>query len=275
MALDELYKKKYRYWKNGRTGISDSDYAHAYQASTSTTTNPPAAPISSSGTTGLVSQTVDYSTGQTKTSWGGVPAYRIDINSGPINVVAGQEMANPIDVTETGVLIGWTVAVNSPSMQVTSIIYGDNGTQTTLWDDTVEAVTYLGRGLTHSQALATAPGQYPYSMDFPGVKDDIWPWIRRYRSTPSLNALQNGLTYTQYAGTKDDIWIVLDYTPAIKEGYSRVSLSVTNGGSSNALITKLQMSRIKFQPSVTPVYTSASGDFAQIVDASFSDELVD
>jgi hypothetical protein len=301
LGMDELVKKKYRYWGNGQTGIANDAYTarfaaarsagvfaqHAYDATTTVSpstsgTQPanPAQPVPT-GSGSLISQTVDYTTGESKTSYQGVPAYRIDISTANISVPAGQTMPNPVDVTENGVLIGWTVAVNDPSMKITSIIYGDNSTSTTLWDDTIQAITYLGRGLTQGAAEAVAPGQYQYSLDQAGVKDDIWPWIQRYRSTYSLYAIQNMLTYAQVAGTADDIWLVAAYTPSIKEGYSRVSLSVTNTGSNNRLILRLQMSRIKFQPTTTPVYTSASGDYAHAgewggedLEPTFSDTLI-
>jgi len=126
--------------------------------------------------------------------------------------------------------------------------------------------------MTEQQAKAVAPGLYPVSLDVQGVKDDMWPWLQRYRSTYSLYALQNNLQYSDVASTRDDIWLVAVYTPAIKEGYSRVFLNIKNTASTNQMILRLQLSRIKFQPSITPVYTSASGDYA--VAGSYSDTLI-
>jgi hypothetical protein len=283
--MDDLVEKKYRYFGNGQTGVGNDAYTARFAAGRAAglqqafATSSPAATQTTTpviaGNGSLISQTVDYQTGESKTSYNGVPAYRIDISTANIAVPAGMTMANPIDVTENGVLIGWTVAVNDPAMKITSIIYGDNSTSTTLWDDTIEALTYLGRGLTQGAAEAIAPGTIPYSLDQAGVKDDIWPWIQRYRNTYSITAIQNNLQYSDVSGTADDIWLVASYTPSIKEGYSRVSLSVTNTGQNNPrLILRLQMSRIKFQPTTTPVYTSAAGDYAHAdLEASFNDIL--
>ena len=283
---NELLAKKYRFIGGGQAGFRNDarsaevaashaagiiypQQQRAYAAQTADASN---VPLASGGNAGLISQSVDYQTGQSKTTWGGVPAFRIDIATSNITVAAGQNMANPVDVSENGVLLGWTMAVNDPGMIITSVIYGDNNTSTTLWDDTIEAISYMGRGLTEGQAKQVTLGKYQVSLDTQGQKDDMWPWLQRYRSTYSLFALQNNLQYPDVAGTRDDIWLVAAYTPAIKEGYSRVTLSVKNGASEDRLILRLQMSRIKFQPTVTPVYTSASGDYA--VAGSYSDRLI-
>lgn len=229
--------------------------ARAYQ------TTPIHTPVVSGGG-GLMNQPLDptKSYGVSKTVYQGLPAFRTDIAQSNIVLEPGAQLDNPVDVTENGVLLGWTVAVNDPNMIITSQIWGDNGSVTTLWNDTIEAVTYLGRGMTHQQAIATAPGQYPYSLDIPGVRDDTWPWIRRYRSTFSLYAMQQGLTYDQVKGSKHDIWLVCDYTPSNKDGYSRVTLNVKNNSANPRMVLQFFMSRIKFQPVVQPEYTSATGD---------------
>jgi hypothetical protein len=275
---EELTKRRYRYIGQGQTGLrNDSRSAeiaagmaagippsYAYQTSSPTAVTTSSTPLASGANTGLITQTVDYSAGEHKTTYAGLPAFRIDVSIVNLVLGPGQAMANPVDVTENGVLLGWTVAVNDPAMKITSIIYGDNNTSTTLWDDTIEAITYLGRGLTQGQADAVAPGQINYSLDMQGVKDDMWPWIQRYRSTPSKNAIVNNIQYDTYAGTADDIWLVAAYTPVSKEGYSRIYLNVTNTSANPRMILRLQMSRIKFQPSVAPVYTSATGDYAHV-----------
>jgi len=292
-----LIAKKYRYIGGGQAGfrndarsaeIAASQAAgifpnRAYQTSTttpgavvpSTADNPPV-PLASGGNAGLISQSIDWKTGQSKTTWGGVPAFRIDIATANITLAAGEELANPLDVSENGVLLGWSIAVNDPGMKITSIIYGDNSTSTTLWDDTIEAISYMGRGLTEGQAKAVAPGQYNYSLDAQGQLDHMWPYLQRYRSTPSLYAMQNNLQYEDYVSTRDDVWLVAVYSPSIKEGYSRVFLNIKNTGSESRMILRLQLSRIKFQPSVQPIYTSATGDYAVAGEpiGTFSDTLI-
>lgn len=247
--------------------------ARAYQATTDPSSSISAPLITGQG---IISQPVDPSTGQSKTTYGGVPALRIDIAYSNLSVQPGFSMSNPIDTqSETGVLIGFMVAVNDPNFVINAQIYGDNGSSTTLWNDTIEACTFLGRGLTHTQATAVTPGKYQYSVDSMGTKDDIWPWIRRYRNSLSLYALQNSLSQSDVVGTSDDVWLVMDYTPATKEGYSRFTLNVTNNGSNtNGQILRLQASRIKFQPTVTPVYTSATGDYAHAYEAGEEEEEI-
>jgi hypothetical protein len=271
-----LYRKQYRYFGNGQAGLkndsrsadieaaraagifssSPAQSSKAYQA----TPLPAGTPLASGGNTGLVSQVVNYQTGESKTTYAGLPALRIDVAIGPLTLGAGDDMANPIDVSKTGVLLGYTVAVNDPNMRITSIIYGDNNSSTTLWDDTVEAISYLGRGLTQGQAEAVSSGTIAYSLDIQGQKDEMWPWLQRYRSTPSKSAMQNNLQYSDYAGTKDDIWLVCAYTPAVKEGYSRVYLNITNNSANPRMILRLQISRIEFQPTTSTTYTSTTGD---------------
>lgn len=270
MPDEELYKKKYRYIGNGQIGFGNDSrsadlaaqraagiFPKAYQASTGV---PSGTPLASGSNTGLVSQVINYQTGESKTTYAGLPAFRIDVAIGPITLGAGDDMANPIDVAKTGVLLGWTVAVNDPNMVITSIIYGDNDTSTTLWDDTIEAISYLGRGLTQGQAEAVSSGVVQYSLDLQGTKDDMWPWLQRYRSTPSKNAMVNNIQYAQYAGTKDDKWLVAAYTPTVKEGYSRMTLNVTNNSANPRMILKLQISRIEFQPTTSVTYSSTTGD---------------
>jgi hypothetical protein len=283
----DLYKRKFRYWGNGRTGIANDSFTARQEAARAAGMSPVEArayqtssgPITTTSTPlitgpGITAQPIDPATGQSKTTYGGVPAMRIDIAYSNLNIQPGFSMTNPIDQSETGVLIGFMVAVNDPAFVINAQIYGDNGSSTTLWNDTVEACTYLGRGLTHTQATAVTPGKYQYSVDAMGTKDDIWPWIRRYRNSLSLYALQNSLSQADVVGTSDDIWLVMDYTPATKEGYSRVTLNVSNGGSNvNGQILRMQLSRIKFQPTVTPVYTSATGDYAHAYEAQEGEEM--
>lgn len=281
----DLYKRKFRYYGNGRTGLAADAFSARQEAARAAgmsytearayqTTTDPSSTISTPLITGqgITAQPVDWSTGQSKTTYGGVPAIRIDIAYSNLSVQPGMSMTNPIDQTETGVLIGFMVAVNDPNFVINAQIYGDNGSSTTLWNDTIEACTFLGRGLTHTQATAVTPGKYQYSVDAMGTKDDIWPWIRRYRNSLSLYALSNSLSQADVVGTSDDMWLVMDYTPAIKEGYSRVTLNVTNNGSNtNGQILRMQLSRIKFQPTVTPIYTSATGDYAHAYEAEQED----
>jgi hypothetical protein len=278
---EDLVNKRYRYFAQNRTGIANDSRGaeleaqraagifpqqqYAYQTATPAPAQQQqqqqtSVPLASGGNAGLISQVLDYQTGVSKTTYGGVPAFRIDVAIGPITLGPGNDLANPIDVTENGVLLHYSVAVNDPGMKITSILYGDNNSQTTLWDDSIEAITYLGRGMTQGQAQAVNPGVIQYSLDPHGTKDDAWPWIQRYRCTYSRDAMTANLQYDDVAGTKDDIWLVAVYTPELKEGYSRVYLNVKNTSAQPRMILKLQMSRYKFQPTIQPTYTSASGD---------------
>jgi hypothetical protein len=196
-----------------------------------------------------------YQQGVTATTYNGRSAYRIDTATKQLNITANQDIPNPIDAAEDGVLIGFTIAVNDPLIRVTAILYGEQGSFTTLNDMTMKEVTYLGRGLTQGQAESVSP-QHD-SLDQKGVKDDIWPWIQRYRHTYALSHLND--LYSNVRGTEFDKWIVLAYTPQIKESYNRFYLTITNTAPTDQLIHVMQISRIKFSNQPSSIYGSGGG----------------
>lgn len=201
-----------------------------------------------------------FQTGISTTQYQGRAAYRIDTSTTKLNLPASSDMADPIDVTEDGVLIGWTIAVNDPNITVTCVLYGDQGSFTTLNDITMREVTFLGRGLTLGQAESISPQQV--SLDQKGLKDDIWPWIQRYKFTYSLGHLNDA--YSAIRGTEFDKWIVLAYTPTIKENYTRLVLDVTNNNSTDRLMHLFQCSRIKFANSAAPIPGQLTSSYARL-----------
>jgi hypothetical protein len=208
-----------------------------------------------------VSQQTPYNTFTGFTKYEGRPAYRVETSTKQLNIESQKDIPQPIDATEDGVLVGFTVAVNHPAIRVTAVLYGQDGTFTTLNDVTMKEVTYLGRGLTQGQAESVSP--QGASLDQKGEKDDIWPWIQRYRYTYSLAHLSD--TYANVRGTEFDKWIVLAYTPQIKEPYSRFFLTITNTAATDQLIHVMQISRIKFANSpMTSLYGSGTTTPSQL-----------
>lgn len=210
----------------------------------------------------LVSKDSVYQQGVTATTYQGRSAYRIDTATKQLNITATNDIPNPIDVEEDGVLIGFTIAVNDPLIRVTAILYGEQGSFTTLNDMTMREVTFLGRGLTQGQAESVSP--QGDSLDQKGIKDDIWPWIQRYRHTYSLAHLTD--TYTNVRGTEFDKWIVLAYTPQIKESYNRFFLTITNTASTDQLIHTMQISRIRFANRPSAIYDDQPSTVAARLD---------
>ena len=203
---------------------------------------------------------VPYQTGISSTQYQGRAAYRIDISTKQLNAAAGQGLDNPVDVIEDGVLIGFTVAVNDPNITCTAVLYGDQGSFTTLNDITMKEVTFLGRGMTQGQAEAKSP--QGISFDQSGTKDDIWPWIQRYKNTYSLGHLND--PYQSIKGTEFDKWIVLAYTPVIKESYTRLAFDITNNNQTDQLIHLFQLSRIRFANSTAPILGTPTAQLAKL-----------
>lgn len=202
-----------------------------------------------------------FQTGVTTTTYNGMPAYRIQTSVKQLTIPNGQSLPNPLDYTENGVLLAFTVAVNDPLFEVDCVVYGQDNSPTILNDTTMQQVTSLGRGLTQGQAESVGPqGQ---SLDQQTVKDDTWPYIQRYRHTYSLQAILANATYAQVAGTLDDEWIVLNYSPNVKEGYTRFFLDVTNTSANDRMIHLLQVSRIKYQNAQSTMYNTGSANLAQ------------
>lgn len=201
-----------------------------------------------------------FQTGISSTQYQGRAAYRIDVSTKKLNIGATLDMQSPIDVVEDGVLIGWTIAVNDPNITVTCVLYGDAGSFTSLNDVTMREVAFLGRGLTLGQAESISPQQV--SLDQKGQKDDIWPWLQRYKHTYSLGHLND--SPASIRGTEFDKWIVLAYTPTIKENYTRLVLNVTNNNTTDQLIHLFQCSRIKFANSSSPIPGQLNANYARL-----------
>lgn len=214
-----------------------------------------------------------YQTGANAITYMGMPAVEIVTTIKSLNLAPGFDLASSnlnLDFQENGVLNGFTVAVNDPGIEVDCFIYGSDGNSTALQDFDMQFTAALSRGLTHEQAISVGPlGQ---SLDPVGTPDPDWPWLRRYRFTFSLAAIKANLTYPQVAGTFDDAWIVLSYTPLIKKGYTRLYMNLNhisgtgpffNNTEQNAIIHFMQVSRIKFNNSANMQYTTGSANLAR------------
>jgi len=195
----------------------------------------------------------------------GRPAFRIDTSTKRLNLPALSDIPNPIDVTEDGLLIGFTVAVNDPNIRVTCTIYGEGGSSTTLNDVTMREVTFLGRGMNLGVAESVSP--QGVSLDPACVKEDIWPYIARYKFTYSLGHQTDD--YNSIKGTEFDKWIVLAYSPSIKEAYNRLYLTITNPNQNDQLMHVFQVSRIKFAND--PRFTSYGGSQETAARLDFGD----
>jgi hypothetical protein len=171
----------------------------------------------------------------------GRKAERRNFVTAGINIGAGRSYPYPIDEGGEGVLLSFTVAVNDENMVVDCYIYDEEGRENPLNDRSMLGVAMLGRGMTVGQAHAVDDSGT--SLDMPGVMNTSYPWLSRYKFTPTGTEID----YTTYRGSIDDRWIVLTYTPVVKEQYSRLFFNVRNENTTgDRMIHHMSIQRIKF-----------------------------
>jgi hypothetical protein len=170
----------------------------------------------------------------------GRKAKRVNFTTNKITLSANSSFYNPINFEEYGELISFTVAVNDPGMKVICFIYDQDGAAEEINNRTMREVAVLGRGMTIAEAEEVLP--IGVARDINGMRHPVRPWISRYKHTFS-NPLS---TYEEVKGTDNDKWIVLEYTPEIRETYSRIYFTLQNPLPESRIIHHMTISRIVF-----------------------------
>ena len=158
-----------------------------------------------------------------------------------INIGAGKSYPYPIDEGGEGILLSFTVAVNDENMVVDCFLYDEEGRENPVNDRSMLQVAILGRGMTVGQAHAVDDSGT--SLDMPGTYNPSYPWLSRYKFTPTGTQIE----YTSYRGTIDDRWIVLTYTPVVRDTYTRLFFNVRNENTDgDRMIHHMSIQRIKY-----------------------------
>lgn len=167
-------------------------------------------------------------------------AKRVNFTTNKITLSPNTSFYNPINFEEYGELISFTVAVNDPGMKVVCFIYDQDGSPEEINNRTMREVAILGRGMTLAEAEELLPTNI--ARDINGMRHPVRPWLSRYKHTFS----DPMSLYDEVKGTEDDKWIVLEYTPEIRETYSRIYFTVQNPLNEPRIIHHMTISRIVF-----------------------------
>jgi hypothetical protein len=170
----------------------------------------------------------------------GRKAKRVNFTTNKITLAPRTYFYNPINFEEEGELISFTVAVNDPGMKVICFLYDQDGTAEEIVNRSMREVSFLGRGFTLAEAEEVLPIEV--SIDKSGKRHPVRPWLSRYKNTFS----QPNQLYNDVKGTENDKWIVLEYTPEIRETYSRIYFTVQNPLNESRMIHHMTISRIVF-----------------------------
>lgn len=181
----------------------------------------------------------------------------------PVSIQGNQSYAYPIIEQEDGQLVHFTVSVDSDQIVVSMVLYDADGRAATICNDTARQLAGKGRGMTLSQALAK--DMNGISLDMPGTPHFVMPFVSRYKDTFSLG-FNDPTDYATVAGTENDKFYIIEYSPSIPRAYQRIEFNITNNGSPTRAIHYAMVNRYRFIDKydygpipVTPDQVTAAG----------------
>jgi len=134
-----------------------------------------------------------------------------------------------------GQVVAFECATDNPDLILECFVYGDNITvKRNINTFTMNELLRLGRGLTPGEVELNPDGR---SKDAPGIKDDQYPWLSRWKIDTGFDATNT-----------DKKYIVCRFTPTVYQPYRRIIVNLFNSSPDQvAHIHTLSLTRFFFE----------------------------
>ena len=142
---------------------------------------------------------------------------------------------NIVDEEGPGQVVGFECATNNSDLILECFVFGDNiSVKRSINGFTMNELLRLGRGLTPGEVELNPDGR---SKDPPGIKDDQYPWLSRWKIDTGEDATGSSKQY-----------IVCRFTPTVYQPYRKLVVNLFNSSKTSiAHIHTLSITRFYFE----------------------------